>query len=56
MGGVCFSACALAAPNQRGATRIARVGMLFSSTADSPAAAILAGLRQGLTDLGYVEG
>jgi putative ABC transport system substrate-binding protein len=58
VGGVCFSACALPAlPNQRGATTIARVGVLFSSTADSPAAAaILAGLKHGLTDLGYVEG
>jgi putative ABC transport system substrate-binding protein len=56
--GVCLSACVLPGmPSQRAPTRIVRVGVLFSTTADSPAAAaILAGLKQGLMDLGYVEG
>jgi ABC-type uncharacterized transport system substrate-binding protein len=57
IGGLCLGACVYRGlPGQRGTT-IVRVGVLFSTTAVSPAAAsILAGLKQGLTDLDYVEG
>lgn len=55
--GVWLSACTLPSLADQRGTRLVRVGVLFSTTADSPAAAaILAGLKHGLTNLGYVEG